>query len=106
MSAHYEKQSDLLKALAHPNRLAIIDMLSCGEMCACELLERLHIGQPTLSHHMKILGASDLVTSRKEGKRRHYSLNEDSVKSLKSFIETVTSHTDDCVCKEGEVRCG
>ena len=51
----YAKQALVFKALAEPNRLKIIKMLSQGEHCACEILESLQITQPTLSHHMKIL---------------------------------------------------
>ncbi len=50
-------------------------MLSCGELCACEILEKFSITQPTLSHHMKILCDCGLVNGRKEGKWMHYSLN-------------------------------
>lgn len=63
-----------LKALADPNRLAILNMLTQGERCACELLEELHIHQSTLSHHMRILREAELVSSRKEGKWMHYTL--------------------------------
>ena len=51
----YQKNAGWFKALADPTRLEIVDMLSCGELCACKILERFQITQPTLSHHMKIL---------------------------------------------------
>ena len=43
------------KALSDPNRLRIIQLLTHGEHCGCELLEQMRITQPTLSHHMKAL---------------------------------------------------
>ncbi len=58
----------ICRALGDSNRLEIIQMLSDGEKCGCRLLEKFEITQPTLSHHMKILSESDLVSSRKEGK--------------------------------------
>ena len=54
MESCYEKNSKILKALSDPNRLKIIDILSCGERCACEILEHFDFTQPTLSHHMKV----------------------------------------------------
>ena len=43
----------ICKALSDPNRLHILQILTSGEKCGCELLEQLQITQPTLSHHMK-----------------------------------------------------
>ena len=49
----YKELSTILKVLSDPSRLEILDLLSCGELCACDLLEHLQFSQPTLSHHMK-----------------------------------------------------
>jgi ArsR family transcriptional regulator, arsenate/arsenite/antimonite-responsive transcriptional repressor len=78
--------SALCKALGDPNRLEIVQTLSGGEMCACKLLEKFNITQPTLSHHMKILCECGLVNVRKEGKWCHYSLCCDTLAQFKSFI--------------------
>jgi len=64
----------ICKALGDSNRLQIIKMLSDGEKCACKLLEKFNITQPTLSHHMKILCECGLVNVRKDGKWSHYSI--------------------------------
>jgi len=56
------------RALSDRTRLEILSLLNDGEKCACKLLEKLSISQPTLSHHMKILCDSGLVKSRNEGK--------------------------------------
>lgn len=77
----------LCRALADSNRLQIVELLSRGEMCACRLLERFEITQPTLSHHMKILCESGLVSSRSEGKWRHYSLNREALAAFGGYIE-------------------
>ena len=70
----------IFKALGDENRLSILDDLRDGEKCACELLEKLQISQPTLSHHMKILCDSGVVRARKEGKWIHYSINQNGLK--------------------------
>ena len=58
----------IFKALCDENRVQILRILQNGERCACHLLEEMHLSQPTLSHHMKILCDSGLVSGRKEGK--------------------------------------
>ena len=63
------------KALGDRNRLEIILLLTKGEACACELLKRFSITQPTLSHHMRILSEASLVQVRKDGKWSYYSIN-------------------------------
>ena len=76
----------ICRALSDSNRLQIVQMLSDGEKCACKLLERFEITQPTLSHHMKILCECGLINVRKEGKWSHYSLNCETLNAFKHFI--------------------
>ncbi len=90
----------ICKALADSNRLQITQMLSDGEKCACKLLERFDITQPTLSHHMRILCESGLVDVRKEGKWNHYSLNGDTFRALNQFFADLS-----CSPKNDEVDC-
>lgn len=106
MSNKYSENVGLFKALADTNRLMIVDMLSCGELCACKILEKFHITQPTLSHHMKILCDCGLVKGRKEGKWMYYSLNNEKVQDFKNFLCAITIDKEDCICKEGACNCG
>lgn len=106
MNEKYAENVGLFKALSDTNRLMIVDMLSCGELCACEILERFSITQPTLSHHMKILCDCGLVNGRKEGKWMYYSLNGEKVQDFKSFFSSITTNKEDCICKKGECTCG
>ncbi len=106
MNEKYVQNVGLFKALADTNRLMIVDMISCGELCACKILEKFDITQPTLSHHMKILCDCDLINVRKEGKWMYYSLNNEKVQDLKDFLCSVTTSTEDCICKEGGCNCG
>ena len=77
-----EKVSLKLKAIADPNRLKIVQLLSGGSLCACELLEHFDFTQPTLSHHMKILAKAELITVEKKGQWHHYELKEVEVNSF------------------------
>jgi ArsR family transcriptional regulator len=79
----------ILKALADQNRLAIIEHLTRGEACVCELLELFSVTQPTLSHHMRILSEAGLVAGRREGKWIHYSINVQRLQSFKDFIASI-----------------
>ncbi|MCC5912132.1 MAG: winged helix-turn-helix transcriptional regulator [Clostridiaceae bacterium] len=103
-----EDKVEVLKALADKNRLLILEMLSCGELCACDIIDGLNLTQPTISHHMKILQHCKLVNSRKEGKWVFYSINEERVTALQKFIRDLTSYKEDCVCKgtnKGSCHC-
>ncbi|MCI5643150.1 MAG: metalloregulator ArsR/SmtB family transcription factor [Peptoniphilus sp.] len=96
----YMNFSKKLKVLSDPKRLEIIDLLSCRELCACEILEYFHITQPTLSNHMKKLEEASFTKSRREGKNIYYTLNEESFKDIRNFIEEIFTSTEDCICNK------
>ena len=100
MTDRYTENVGLFKALGDANRLMIVDMLSCGELCACRILERFDITQPTLSHHMRILCGCGLVNGRKEGKWMYYSLDERTVQRFRDFLKEITSFKENCICSE------
>ncbi|WP_454054076.1 ArsR/SmtB family transcription factor [Clostridium sp. Marseille-Q7071] len=100
MSLNYEENSKIMKAVSDPNRLKIIDILSCGERCACDILEYFNFTQPTLSHHMKVLIDCGIVDSRKEGIWNYYSLNRSNCNKLVLFFMNLITDTDDCICKD------
>ncbi|ALV22531.1 MAG: metalloregulator ArsR/SmtB family transcription factor [Carnobacterium sp.] len=78
----YEAYAKVMKALSDPKRVKIVDLLSGGELCACDILEHFDFTQPTLSHHMKALLNADLITVKKTGTWHYYSLNDDKMKQL------------------------
>ena len=81
----------IFKALCDENRVQILRILQNGERCACHLLEEMHLSQPTLSHHMKILCDSGLVSGRKEGKWMHYSISAEGVKVAVACLKEITA---------------
>ena len=91
MDEKYKEYAPFFKMLSDPNRLMIVDMLSCGELCACVILEKFQITQPTLSHHMKNLCGSGLVNGRREGKWMYYSLNNETTRNLRAFLSEITT---------------
>jgi len=87
-----EEVANICKAMSDANRLRIIEMLTSGEKCGCELLEELQVTQPTLSHHMKVLSDCGLVSSRKDGKWQHYSICCERFAEYKEYIGAITCY--------------
>jgi ArsR family transcriptional regulator len=79
------------KALSDETRLHILSLLREGEKCACVLLEELNISQPTLSHHMRVLVESGIVSPRREGKWIHYSINTSGSSNAVRLLQELTN---------------
>ena len=89
----------MLHAIADPTRRKILQALkiknacSLGKeigLCACDIEERIHLSQPTISHHMKILQRAGLVDAQKQGHWRWYQRNERAIKQFsKTLRETL-----------------
>ena len=86
----------VFKALCDENRIRILKLLCGGEKCACKLLDEIHVTQPTLSHHMKILCDAGIVVGRKEGKWTHYSISERGAAQAKDCLERLTTLDLEC----------
>ena len=86
----YDENTMIFRALSDPNRIKIVEMLSYGEICACTILEKLNITQPTLSHHMKRLEESKLVYVRKDGLWSYYSLNKKQIANILTYLIKLT----------------
>jgi ArsR family transcriptional regulator len=93
-----DRRVEVLKALSDKNRLLILDMLSCGEMCGCEIMNGLELTQPTISHHMKILVKAGVVIGRKKGKWMNYSIDRKTIVDLKEYLDFLTMDKEDCIC--------
>src|SRR5690625_1076672 len=96
---NYEETASLLKIIADPSRLEILNLLSCDELCGCDLLEYFEFSQPTLSHHMKMLVTSNFVTKRKDGNKVMYKLNNQMMSKLENQIQLINSASGNCACK-------
>jgi len=93
MKNNHLNHAQVFKAFCDENRLMILEMLHSGEKCACILLEKLEISQPTLSHHMKILCDSGIVSARKDGKWTHYSISESGSRYALELLKRLTTVT-------------
>jgi ArsR family transcriptional regulator len=93
------------RALSDETRLKIVDMLSCGEMCACDILEEFSISQSTLSYHMKILSESGLVNAVRDGAWMRYTLNKEKTDEVMAFLTCIFHEKEDCICKKCNNNC-
>ena len=98
MKNKYIDISKKLKVLSDPKRLEIIDMLSCDELRACEILEKFDITQPTLSNDMKRLENANLVISRREGKNIYYIANKKILMEMQSDLKEIFDSGEGCIC--------
>jgi len=73
----YREQASLIKAMAHPTRLYILDILSRGEACVCHLTTILEHRQPNISQHLMVLREAGLVRDRRDGVVIYYRLTDD-----------------------------
>lgn len=89
MSVDYENLSKKLRVIFDPKMLKIIDMLSCDELCACDILEKFDITQPTLSYDMRKLEEASLATSRRDGKNTYYYLDKDSLDEIEDSLKLI-----------------
>jgi DNA-binding transcriptional ArsR family regulator len=88
--ARYEARARIVKALAHPSRLFIVDELArSGERCVCELTERIGADMSTVSKHLSILKGAGLVDVEKRGTQIWYHLRVPCITNFFDCIESV-----------------
>ena len=83
----YELRAGVIKALAHPVRLYIVDSLDGGEHCVCELVELIGLDQSTVSKHLAVLKAAGIVSDEKRGRQILYSLRTPCITGFFGCIE-------------------
>jgi DNA-binding transcriptional ArsR family regulator len=77
MDTHaYSLQAKTAKALAHPTRIAILEILRRGEVCVCEMSPELEASQANISQHLAVLRDSNLVVARRDGARMIYRVTD------------------------------
>ena len=67
------------KAISDETRQKIMNLCCCDSLSVNEIVEKLDVSQPTVSHHLAILREADLVTVREEGKQTFYLLNQENI---------------------------
>ena len=87
--SRYEARARIMKALAHPTRLFIVDQLAEGERCVCELTDMIDADVSTVSRHLSVLKAAGVVADEKRGVQVYYSLLVPCVLNWYSCVEGV-----------------
>lgn len=86
-----EELAAMFKALGHPVRLQIVDLLSryAGQACVCDIESQFDLSQPTISHHLKILRQTGLVSAEQRGQWAYYHLRPAAVDKLRSLLQSL-----------------
>jgi len=86
---HAERRAAILKALAHPSRVLMIEELAGGERCVCELQDLVGADMSTVSKHLAVLKRAGLVADDKRGKQVFYCLLSPCVLNFFDCVESV-----------------
>ncbi len=83
-----ERLAQVAKALGDPIRLQLVDVLreQAGRVCVCELIPLFDVGQPTVSHHLKVLRDAGLVDSERRGLWAYYYVRPDALEELSRWL--------------------
>lgn len=76
------KSAGVFKALAHPTRLRILEILNEGEECVCKIYEALDLEQSNVSQHLKVLRDNDILKTRREGPMIMYRISRPEIISM------------------------
>jgi ArsR family transcriptional regulator len=112
----YEAQGDFLKAISHPTRLAILDILRDGEQCVCHMEATLGLRQAYISQQLMILKEVGLVEPRRDGLNLYYRVIKpeifnvlDALGSVTGIITELPAHQHarvDCPCPKCNAKAG
>jgi DNA-binding transcriptional ArsR family regulator len=95
----YKWQAKVAKALAHPTRIAILEMLRRGEVCVCEMSPELEASQANVSQHLAVLRDSNLVMSRRDGTRMMYRVTDERVFQVLDLMGSIAHDQLDAACQ-------
>jgi len=84
----YDRQAEVLKALAHPQRIAILDYLKDGEQCVCDIAKHISSERSNVSRHLSLLVSCGVLEYRKDGLNVIYSLK---ARCILDFLECATT---------------
>ena len=88
-----EARAKIIKAIAHPTRLFIVEKLQQKEYCVCELTEMIGADVSTVSKHLSLLKEAGIVETRRENNKIYYSLKTKCILKFMSCVESVLETT-------------
>jgi ArsR family transcriptional regulator len=83
-----ERMARIAKALGDPIRVQLVDVLRkhAGKVCVCELTPLFDVGQPTVSHHLKVLRQAEIVDSERQGLWAYYYVKPEALEELSAWL--------------------
>ncbi len=85
----YELKAQIIQAVAHPIRLAIIEFLIDGEQCVCDIVEHVDAQRSNVSRHLSLMLKAGILTSRKDGLKVIYMLRTPCIVKFLGCVEDV-----------------
>ena len=84
----YELKAEIIAAMAHPIRLAVIDYLAEGEQCVCDIVEHVGAGRSNVSRHLAVMLKAGVLECRKDGLRMIYALRTPCISKCLNCVES------------------
>ena len=98
-SDQQNEMAQLLKALAHPARIAIVEYLLAVDSCICgDIVNELPLAQPTVSQHLKELKNANIIQGTIEGTSVCYCLNPKTIALLEAFFGGISNKLNNKCC--------
>ena len=86
-----DRLAQALRVIADPARLRLVSLVAAsegGESCVCDLTDRLDLGQPTVSHHLKVLTDAGILHREKRGRWAYYRIEPEPLELLRGALDT------------------
>jgi len=86
-----DRLAQALRVIADPARLRLVSLVAAsegGESCVCDLTDRLDLGQPTVSHHLKVLTDAGILRREKRGRWAYYRIEPEPLELLRGALDT------------------
>jgi ArsR family transcriptional regulator len=90
----YERRARIIKAMAHPSRLIMLEALAGGERCVCDLQALVGADISTVSKHLAVMKSAGLVEVRKQGLWMYYRLRVPCIMEFMTCVEAVLQSDD------------
>ena len=102
-NASQKRTAELMKALGHPARIAIIELLAERQTCICgDITDELPLAQSTVSQHLKALKQAGIIKGEIDGVRTCYCLDEKGIREISELflplVKNMTTATDENCC--------
>ena len=86
-----QTKAEILKALAHPTRINILESLRHGERCVCEIIVEVNIEQSNVSQHLAVLKKLDIVSFKKDGLKVIYRVKHEEIFQILTLLDSFIS---------------